>query len=262
MGLADPPRKLVVIGDSLAFTNDTGPQLPEEPTLYPNRLRAVLAQATAQPWEVRVLARPGAGVRDAWGWVAKERHTQFDLIADADAVVVAIGSFDHAPLGVPAMIEAVIPFVRPALARRWLRRGARALHPLVARVSRSPRTPTSEFLRLYDLLLRQVRGLTKGASGVVLGTTLHRSNYYGGLGGRHPGWVERETAQFQLAERHGFATVSCYPLVEPFADRLNPDGIHWPAGAHAAVAGALAAPLIEQLEGRRPKPSWYDSGGD
>lgn len=256
--MSDDPRRLVVIGDSLAFTDDTGPQLPEHPSLYPNRLRALLGNATKQLWEVVVLAKPGADVRDAWRWLAKERHTQFALVAGADAVVVAIGSFDHAPFGTPPMLDAIVPYLRPEAVRRAARNTLRWLHPYVARVSRGPRTSTAEFARLYDLVLRQVRGLTKGAPGVVLGTTLHRSRFYGGAGGRHPGWRERERVQFEIAERHGFATVSCVPLIEPYAGRLNVDGIHWPPGAHAAVAGALAAPLIEQLEGTRPRPPWYD----
>ncbi len=252
------PRRLVVIGDSLAFTDDTGPRLPTHPNLYPNVLRDLLANATRQPWTVHVLARPGADVRDAWRWLSKDRHTQFDLVADADAVVVAVSSFDHAPFGIPPVVEALVPYLRPAALRRRVRAALRALHPLVARRSHRPRTPPEEFARLYDLVLRQVRGLTKGAPGVVLGTTLHRSSYHGGTDGRHPGRVELQARQFAIAERHGFATVACWPLIERHADRLNKDGIHWPAGAHAAVAGALAAPLIEQLEGRRPRPMWHD----
>lgn len=256
--MSGPPRRLVVIGDSLAFTDDHGPQLPTHPDLYPNRLRHLLANATRQPWEVVVLARAGGDVRDAWRWLFKDRHAQFELLADADAVVVAVGSFDHAPFGTPAVLDAIVPYLRPAPVRRAARTLLRRAHPIVARISRTPRTPTAEFLRLYDLVLRQARGLTKGAPGVVLGTTLHRSVFYGGRSGRHPGWEARERAQFELAERHGFATVSCKSLIEPHADRLNPDGIHWPPAAHAAVAGALAAPLLEQLEGRRPSPPWHD----
>lgn len=252
------PRRLVVIGDSLAFTDDHGPQLPTHPTLYPNRVRDLLENATRQPWRVHTLARAGADVRDAWQWLLKDRHTQFELIAEADAVIVAVGSFDHAPFGTPAALEALVPYLSPAPVRRAARAALRSIHPVVARWSRRPRTPTAEFLRLFDMILRQVRGLTKGAPGVVLGTTLHRTRFYGGTDGRHPGWQGRERAQFDLAERHGFATVSCYPLIAPHADRLNPDGIHWPAGAHAAVAGALAAPLLDQLEGRRPSPPWHD----
>lgn len=252
-------RRLVVIGDSLAYTDDHGPQLPSHPSLYPNLVRDLLANATRQPWRVQVLARAGADVRDVWRWLAKERHTQFELIADADAVIVAIGSFDVAPFGVPGVLDAIVPYVRPAALRRRVRGALRAIHPLVARHSFGPATPMSEFTRLFDLVLRQVRGLTKGAPGVVLGPTLHRSRYYGGTDGRHPGREARMRAQFEIAERHGFATVPCWPLIEPHADRLNVDGIHWPAAAHAAVAGALAAPLIEQLEGRRPSPRWYDA---
>lgn len=253
------PRRLVVLGDSLAFTDAQGPKLPGDAGVYPTMVRDLLANATREPWEVTVIARPGADVRETWRTVHKDRHVQFDVLAGADAVIVAIGSSDHAPMGVPPAIEAIVPFLRPARLRRAARTWLRKAYPVIAsRTTTRTRTPASEFARLFDQLLVMVRGLTQGASGVVLGPTSHRSRYYGGEEGRHPMLVAREHAQFEIAERQGFATVPCWPLVEPFAKELNVDGIHWPRSAHAAVAGAIAGLLLEQLQGTRPRPPWHD----
>jgi hypothetical protein len=117
--------------------------------------------------------------------------------------------------------------------------------------ARWTRLPLKEFGRLFDSLLFQVRGLTQGASGVVLGPTSHRSDFYAHT---HPSYEPWQRRQFDLARRHGFATVACWPLVEPYADHLNIDGIHWPGEAHAAVGEALAAALVPQIRGEAPKP--------
>ena len=42
-----------------------------------------------------------------------------------------------------------------------------------------------------------------------------------------------------------------WELVEPFADRLNADGVHWPAEAHATVGRAVAQAALEGISPRR-----------
>jgi len=258
MGEDKEPLRLVVLGDSTSFTDDRGPQLPSDPRLYPNVVRALLEEALERPVAVTVIARAGSHVRDAWRAATKDRHVMFDVLMGADAVVVGVGSFDHAPAGVPPAVEAVVPYIRPASVRRLARRALRAAHPWGVRITgaRATRTPRAEFERLYDGLLLQVRALARGAAGVVLGPTSHRSGYYGG---RHPAHRDRERLQSGLAGRHGFEWVESWTLVEPAADRLNPDGIHWPPDVHAVVGAALAVPLIAQLRdgaARPPSPAW------
>lgn len=248
------PRRLVVIADSLAFCDENGPQLPDHPTLYPNRVAAALSLMTGQTWAASVIARPGADVRDAWRWLSKDRHVQFELVAPASAVILAIGSFDHAPLGVPRWMEVLTAYLHPTPLRRQIRMLLHRAYPVCARATRGrfARTPPSEFERLYRLLLRQVIGLTQGSVPMVaLGPTSHRGTYYGE---GHPHRDARCAMQTRLAAAAGIPSVDPWPLVEPHAEHLNIDGIHWPARAHAAVAGALAAPLIEQLRGERPLP--------
>ncbi len=249
----DGPLRLVVLGDSTAFTDDVGPQLPWVDHLYPNvvarRLEAELAREVA----VQVVARPGWLVRDALRALQKDRHVQFEVLHGADAVVVGLGSFDNAPGGIPAAVDALVPYVRPAPVRRRLRRALTAAYPLAVRATagRRRRTPPREFERLFDQLLVQVRGLTQGVPGVVVGPTSHRSDFYAHV---HPRHREAEAHQFEIATRHGFATVSCWDHAEPMADRLNPDGIHWPPAVHAAIGEEVAAGLLAQLTGQAPPP--------
>lgn len=256
----DKPVRLVVVGDSTAFTDDHGPVLPGASHVYPEIVAAVLREGLERDVVVSVLARPGDDTRAAARTLTKDRHAMFEVLMGADAVIVGIGSTDHAPNGVPPAIDALIPFIRPAALRRRARTTVRALNPVLTTItgSRITRTPAGEFARLFDLVLTQVRGLARGAAGVVLGPTSHRSSYYGPA---HPQLAARELLQFEIAARHGFPTVPCWPLVEPSAGRLNPDGIHWPSEAHAAVGLALAAPLLAQLRDEAPRPPWPGETG-
>lgn len=248
----DGPLSLVVIADSTAFTDHLGPQLPHTPHLYPQVAARALADALDRDVVATVVARPGTTVRDAVRTVTKDQHVQFDLLASADAVVVGVGSFDHAPAGVPPSIEALATHLRPARLRRRVRRGLRASYPWLARTvgRHRSRTPVTEFDRLFAQLLDHVRGLTWGrVAGVALGPTSHRSRYYGGAHRIH---AAREAHHLAVARAHGFATVATWPLVAPHADALNVDGIHWPPAAHDAVGRAVAATLLPALSGTAP----------
>ena len=248
------PLRVLVLGDSTAFTDEAGPQLPDAGHLWPQVLRHHLAAELDTDIEVVVVAQPGATVREAVRAVTKDRHVQFDLLAHADAVVVAIGSFDHAPAGVPPVVQALVPYLRPTPVRRRVRGVLHGLYPRLVRLrgGRGSRTPWREFARLYTELLDHVRSITWGrAAGVALGPTSHRSAYYGH---RHPGHARAAARQLTLARDHGFATVAPWPLVEPHLDALNDDGIHWPAAVHAAVGRAVASALLPQLTGATSTP--------
>jgi diglucosylglycerate octanoyltransferase len=248
----DGPLSLVVVGDSTAFTDHLGPQVPGTPHLYPQVAARELSSSLGREVVPTVVARPGMTVRDAVRTVTKEQHVQYDVLAHADAVVVGVGSFDHAPVGVPPSVEAVAAYLRPTPLRRHVRRGLKAAYPWLVRATggRRTRTPLSEFDRLFVELLDHVRGLTWGrVAGAAIGPTSHRSRYYGPGHPTHPG---REAHHLVVAERHGFRGVAAWPLVEPYADDLNVDGIHWPAAAHEAVGRAVAAALLPGLTGDAP----------
>ena len=252
--MVEQPFRLVVIGDSTSFTDDVGPKLPTDKALYPNIVAARIESAIERPVAVNVLSRAGTDVREAWRLVAKDRHAQFEVLMGADAVVLGIGSIDHAPAGFPAIVEDVIPFIRPDRVRRFVRRNVYGAHPFLVRATggRFTHTAPREFARLYDAVLFQVRSLARGAAGVVLGPTSHRSRFYGK---GHPTLRAREAMQAEIAARHGFPFVSAWDIVEPHADGLNPDGVHWPVAAHQDVAEALADRLIAQLRGTAPRPA-------
>ena len=55
--------------------------------------------------------------------------------------------------------------------------------------------------------------------------------------------------QGRIARTHGFAFVESWPLVEPWIDKLNVDGIHWPFEVHAVIGRAVADALIPQIAG-------------
>lgn len=256
------PLRLVVIGDSFAFTDHRGPQLPDEPTLFPSvtadRLRTALG-SSVRTWTI---ARAGWGVREVWRAVTKDRHLQFEVLAGADAVVVAVGSYDHLPAGVPPVLEAVTPYLRPARLRRGYRRllGAVSLRSIRATDGRFRRVPVGEFARLYDAILGQVRGLTHGAPTVALGPAGQDAERYGR---RNPHLRSGEALQERIAARHGVAFAPVRELVDPHVGALNPDGIHWPPVVHAAVGETAGSVLAEQLTGERPSPPdpWEELSG-
>jgi len=245
----DGGLRVAVIGDSTAYTDASGALFPDDPVLWPSILAETLRTATGRPVEMTVWARPGTDALGAWQALTKDRHVMFDVVGPADVVILAIGSFDHAPAGLPPVLDVVIPHVRPAELRRRLRSAIRRAHPLVVRLrgARGVRTSPAEFARRYGRVLDQAKGLTMGRSvTVALGPTSHRARHHGG---RHPRREESERRQLTLAQQHGWRTVPVWEHVEPHAAELNPDGVHWPAPAHDAVGKAVAAAVLEGLAG-------------
>lgn len=247
------PLRLVVLGDSTAFTDATGPRLPGHPGLYPSVMARELVTVLDREVEPQVVARPGQTVRDTARALTKDQHVMFEVVARAHAVVIGVGSFDHAPLGVPPSVEAVVPYIHPDARRRHVRRLLHGAYPPLVRLQggRRPRTPPAEFARLYRLLLEQVRGLTEGrAAGVTLGPTSHAGGYYAH---RHPGITAATSRQLAIAAEHGFVGVPAWPHVRTALTHLNPDAIHWPSSVHERVGRALAARLVPQLLGNAPR---------
>ena len=243
--------RVAVIGDSTAFTDATGPLPPDAAVLWPNVMKHALREHTGREVAVTVWARPGVDALAAWQALTKDRHLMFDVVGPADVVVVGLGSFDHAPAGLPPVLDPLIPHLRPAGLRRRVRTAVRRAHPWVvrARRARGLRTPAAEFARRYGQVLDQARGLTLGrAVCVALGPTSHRARHHGGA---HPRREESERRQIALAEAHGYRTVPVWEHVAPHVDRLNVDGVHWPAEVHATIGRATAAAVAEGLRTAR-----------
>ena len=243
----DGVLRVAVIGDSTSFTDATGPLPPDAEVLWPNVMARSLREQTGREVAVTVWARPGVDALNAWQALTKDRHVMFDVVGPADVVVVGIGSFDHAPAGLPPVLDTIVPHLRPAGLRRRARAAIRRAHPWVvrARGARGLRTPAAEFALRYGDVLDQARGLTMGrAVCVALGPTSHRARHHGGA---HPRREESEGRQLALAEAHGYRTVPVWEHVLPHVNRLNADGVHWPAEAHAAIGRATALAVAEEL---------------
>jgi hypothetical protein len=242
--------RVAVIGDSTSFTDATGPLPPDADVLWPNVMARELIARTGRDVAVTVCARPGVDALDAWQTLTKDRHVMFDVVGPADVVVVAIGSFDHAPAGLPPVLDTIVPHLRPAALRRWFRRTVRSVHPRVVRLrgGRGLRTPAAVFARRYGQVLDQARGLTMDrAVCIALGPTSHRAQHHGGT---HPRRAESEARQLTLARAHGYRAVPVWEHVEPYADRLNADGVHWPWEAHAAIGRAISAAIFAEISSR------------
>ena len=242
--------RVAVIGDSTAFTDEHGFLSPDDARLWPNVLSAHLETALERPVSCTVWARPGVDALAAWQALTKDRHVMFDVVGPADVVIVAIGSLDHAPAGLPPVLDSLIPHLRPDGLRRRVRSLVRAAHPHVVRLRRARglRTPAEVFAGRYAQVLRQARGLTMDrAVCVALGPTSHRARHHGGA---HPRRAESEVRQLDLARAQGFATVPVWEHVAPHADRLNADGVHWPSAAHEAVGAAIADAVLASLRER------------
>ena len=247
----DGALRVAVIGDSTSFTDATGPLPPDAAVLWPNVMARELLERTGREVVVTVWARPGVDALAAWQALTKDRHVMFDVVGPADVIVIGIGSFDHAPAGLPPVLDAIVPYLRPAGVRRRVRAAIRRSHPWVvrARGARGLRTPAEEFARRYGQVLAQARGLTLGrAVCVALGPTSHRARHHGGA---HPRREESEGRQLALAAAHGYRTVPVWEHVVPHVDRLNEDGVHWPTEAHAAIGRAAAAAIADGLGGAR-----------
>ena len=249
----DGPLRVVVVGDSLSYTDERGPRPPGSPGVWPTVARDELAARTGRPVSMTVVARPARTAADALDTLRRDQHVQHDLLPGVDAVVAAWGSYDHAPAGVPAALRAVTERVAADGPRRALRRALHRAHPLAvrARGARTARTSRSSFVRHHAAALRTLRGLAFGAAGLALGPSSHRAAYYGD---RHPGFAARERLQRRLAAGDGWPVLDVWPLVLPYAGQLNPDGIHWPASAHDVVGRAVAQHLHRQLVGVAPRP--------
>ncbi len=239
--------RIAVIGDSTAYTDASGALPPSDPTLWPNIVGDVVHAATGRAVTVTVWARPGTDALAAWQALTKDRHVMFDVVGPADVVVLGVGSFDHAPRGLPPVLDVLLPHLRPAALRRRARSAVRRAHPWLVRLrrARGVRTAPAEFARRYGRVLDQARGLTMGRAVVIaLGPTSHRARHHGG---RHPRRAESEHRQLSLARTHGWHAVPVWEHVLPHVDGLNPDGVHWPADAHRAVGEAVAAAVLEGL---------------
>ncbi|MFT5222652.1 MAG: hypothetical protein ACI867_000957, partial [Glaciecola sp.] len=114
--------RMVVLGDSTCFIDGDGPQMPGHPGVWPTMLTTLLRQELDREVTTHVVGRPGLTVHGAWELVSKDQHVMFELLMGADVVVLSVGSFDHAPYGIPPALSAMVPHLRRDATRRRVRK--------------------------------------------------------------------------------------------------------------------------------------------
>lgn len=241
-------RRLVVLGDSLAFHGPSGPLPLADARLYPNRCAIHLSQRTDEEWAAVVVARAGWCLRDVWLALRKDVHLQQQVLMGADAVVLAVGSSDPLPVGVPRGLLAGLPYVRPTRLRRALRRTVDRAHPGLVRLTgaRLRYTPLPVYRHDWRKSADALALFAPHAARCAVLPGVHVGAYYGGAN-RHRDAYAAVTRE--LAAAAGLPLVDLAALTRPWLDRLNPDGLHWPFGLHAEVAAAMADALAGPRSG-------------
>ncbi|CAN5452594.1 GDSL-type esterase/lipase family protein [soil metagenome] len=242
----------MVLSDSMSFHGPEGPVPLDEPRTYPNRLGEQLSVLTDRPWAVDVWGRAGFGVRELWLALQKDVHLQQQLLMNADAVALAIGSADQLSIAVPRWVMMALPYLRPTSLRREVRRRIDHLHPAATRLSRGRMrfTPPDVIDHCFTKSVDAVR-LFAGADVPLVGVLppFHRTVYYGGLTTHH----EATHARFRrLGEQRDVAMVDLAAFTRDRLDELNPDGAHWSWAIHDDVATAMAQALHGQMPDRAP----------
>ena len=231
---------LFVVADSLAFH---GPERIEQPTddrLYP------MVCARELGAEVDLVAREGWTARDAWWALTKDPMAYGVYLPRADYVVIGVGGMDQLPASIPTWLRDSLPYVRPGVLRRRLRRAYRDLTPGVIRATggRLRQLPQDATDRYLTRIIQTVRVLRPDVPVVLVAPTPYRSAYYPST--RHHAGAS--TAAHRLARVLHIGLVDPESAVLPGLrdGSANPDGMHWSWAAHRHVGCALA----ETLAGR------------
>ena len=195
---------------------------------------------------VTIPAQPGVS-QELWLALQKDVHLQQQLLMEADAVVIGMGSADSLSVAVPRWVMMALPYLRPKGLRREVRRRIAHLHPSLTRVTGGVMryTPPDVISHAFTKSVDAVR-LFAGPE-VPLVAVLppwHRTVYYGGLTTHH----ERVHALLgRLAAEKGVDVVDLAALTRHRLDELNVDGAHWGWDIHRDVGTAMARSLAAQL---------------
>lgn len=228
-------RRVLVVGDSLAFHGPRQPELLTDPRLWPQLLARHLGV------EVDVLARLGMTARDAWWTLAKDPYVYSVLLPRADAVVLAVGSTDQLPASLPTFWRDAIAYLRPGWLRRRVRLGYHRAHPYLVRAS-GARLRVLGQVATDHYLSRCVAGIRHYRPGVpVVGIVPppYAARYHGGLARPHAAAVAAARA---WGARERVPLVDLDALVSPYlrTAAMNPDGMHWGWQVHVAAGLAFA----------------------
>ena len=232
-----PVRRLLVLGDSLAFHGPERIEVPTDPRLYPQVCGAALDA------QVDLLAREGWTSRDGWWALTKDPVAYGVYLPRADFVIIGLGGMDQLPASIPIWLRNSIPYVRPGGLRRRLRAAYRDLTPPIIRATKGAfrQVPQDVTDRYLTRIVEAVRAVRPEAGIALLGPSPYDSPYYP---------AQRHHVSALVAARH-LATRLAVPLIDPSTFVLpglrdgsaNSDGMHWSWSAHQSVGLALAEVL-------------------
>lgn len=232
-------RHVLVLADSLAFHGPERAEPLTDPRLYPNVMAAHLGDAVG----VDLLARLGWTARDAWWALTKDPRSWGEYVPRADALVLAVGGFDHLPAALPSYWREGLAYIRPGSVRRRAKAAYATAAPRVMRVTdgRMRQLPQAATDRYLTRCVQAVRALRPGIPVVLMGPSPYDSDLYPS---QRP-HAAAVVAAAEWAKSLETAFVDLDPLVLPdlVAGRNNADGMHWGWDTHQRVGRALAAAI-------------------
>lgn len=236
---------VLVLTDSLGFVGPRAPHPVDDPRLWPNVMGAALGI------DVEVFGGFGWTARDAWYAVAHDPRL-WSVLRDADAVVLAVGSFDAAPGPLPSLLWKRITIIRSDSARRVVSAAHRRVVPGLSRlfshlpgggpVVLRPRVSV-HFLGACLRLLRQKR---RGVAVVGMTPIVAEAKVFGGV---YKTRVRAEKATREWAASEDVPLLDTPAVVgeHMLSGRGNPDGMHMGWEGHTMLGLAFAAMLPDAL---------------
>jgi hypothetical protein len=188
----------------------------------------------------------------------KDVHLQQQLLMQADAVVLAVGSADQLSVAVPRWVMMALPYLRPTSVRREIRRRIDHVHPRLTLLTRGrfPYTPPEVIEHCWNKSVDAIRLFAgEDIPLVAVLPPYHQTVYYGGVT-RHHDRTHRLMAG--LGHERDVAMVDLAGFTRNRLDELNTDGAHWSWQIHQDVGGAMADSLAPQIPRQPDHPADVD----
>jgi diglucosylglycerate octanoyltransferase len=255
-GPTPPQTRVLVLTDSLAFVGPRVPHPINEPRLWPNVM--------AEELDVDVEVFGGFGWTTQRGWFALAHDPMlWAALRRADAVVLALGSFDSSPAPLPSFLWQRIPLIRSAHLRRLVHTAHVRILPLLCRllaplprggpVALRPRL-TEYYLAASAKIIRRKR---RSIPVVGMSPICAVPKVYGG---NHRGRAATERAVLSWATSAGVPVLDTPAVVgdHMLSGGGNPDGMHMGWEGHRSMGVAFAA-ILRELDVATGAPSRIDS---
>jgi len=248
MGSTTGKARIVVLTDSLAFVGPKMPHRIDEPRLWPNVMARLLDA------EVEVFGDFGWTTRHCWYALGHDPRL-WAAVSEADAVVLAVGSFDTAPAPLPSVLWKLIAMIRHNRVRHLVHmlhvRAVPRLARLFAHLPRGgpvalPPRLTVHYLRASLVLIRRRR---RGVPVVGMTPIACAPKIYGGV---HPGQAAGERMMRRWAAEADVPLLDTVSVLggHMSSELCNQDRMHMGWQGHELM-GSAAARLCERVLDRR-----------